>query len=129
MEPKLKPAQLLPFYLLWLVSSILSIADWLLMRAAASATAVLIAASVPIQRQIEGRWYLRWVPPAVDKIALLVFGIAAVLSIMTFEYVYRDAFIKNKIRRRFAVITAVQVGLLLLSVAIITLTGFLVPDA
>lgn len=129
MEPHLKPVQSVPFYLLWIVSAILSVLDWLLLRSAASALAALIAASVPIEKQIERNWYLRWTVPAVDKIALVVFGIAAVLSIMTFDYIYRNAIIKHKVRQRFTTITAIQVGLLILSVAIITLTGLVLGSA
>lgn len=114
-EPKLKPRQFLPFYGLWLISAALSIADWLLLRAALTAIAAAIADSVPIEKQISGHWYLRWMVEAVDKFAWLILGIIAVLSVMSFEFIYRTGLIKGKIKKRFATVTGIQVGLLFLS--------------
>ena len=114
-EPKLKPRQFLPFYGLWLISAALSIADWLMLRAALTAIAAAVANSVPIERQISGQWYLRWAVGAVDKFAWLILGIIAILSVMSFEFIYRTGLIRGKIKRRFASVTGIQVGLLLLS--------------
>ena len=114
-EPKLKPRQFLPFYGLWLISAVLSIADWLVLRAAATAIAAAIANSVPMEKQIAASWYLRWVVGAVDKFAWLILGIIAMLSVMAFEFIYRTGLIRGKIKKRFIIVTAIQVGILLLS--------------
>ena len=113
-EPKLKPRQFLPFYGLWLISAVLSIADWLMLRAGLTAIAAAIADAVPIEKQISGHWYLRWVVEAVDKFAWLILGIMAMLSVMFFEFTYHTGLIKGKIKKRFAIVTGVQVGLLIL---------------
>ena len=125
-EKKLKPRQFLPFYGLWIISAVLSIADWLILRAALTAVAAAIADAVPIERQISGHWYLRWVVEAVDKFAWLILGIIAVLSVMAFEFIYRDGLIKGKARKRFSVVTAVQAGLLVLAVLTIAIVSWVV---
>ena len=118
-EKKLKPRQFFPFYGLWLISAALSIADWLILRAALTSVAAAIADSVPIERQISGNWYLRWMVEAVDKFAWLILGILAMLSVMSFEFIYRTGLIKGKIKRRFATVTSIQVSLLILSQVVI----------
>ncbi len=114
-EKQLKPLQFIPFYLLWIVSGALSVLDWLVLRAATTAVAAAIAESVPIEVQIERHWFLRWPVAAIDKFALACFGIVAMVFVMSLDYLYRDALIKGKIKRRFAAVTAVQVGILGLS--------------
>jgi len=125
-EPKLKPRQFLPFYGLWMISAALSIADWLFLRAALTAIAAAIANAVPIEKQISGNWYLRWVVGAVDKFAWLIFGIMAVLSVMSFEYIYRTGLIKGTIKKRFATVTGIQAGILALSALAIFITSLIV---
>jgi hypothetical protein len=127
-EKQLKPVQLIQFYLLWVVSSAISVVDWLTLRSALSATAAVIAESVPMEAQSERQWYLRWTVSAVDKFALAVLGIAAMVSIISLDYIYRDAIGKGVIQRRFGTVTAVQASLLILS-AIAILLSFCVLGA
>ena len=118
-EKKLRTGQLPVFYLLWIVSAILSILDWFALRSAVTAVAVAIAASIPMEVQIERQWYVRWPAAAVDKFAMACFGILAMLAIMSLEWIYRTGFIKGTIKKRFAIVAAIQVGLLVLSQAAI----------
>jgi hypothetical protein len=114
-EKKLKPIQFIPFYLLWGVSGLVCVLDWLVSRAAVTAVASAIAASIPKEVQIERQWFLRWPVAALDKFALVILGIVAMLVVMALDYVYRDGLIKGTIKKRFATVTAIQVGILLLS--------------
>ena len=65
--------------------------------------------------QIERQWFVRWPAAAVGKFALAILGIAAMLVVMALDYVYRDGIIKGTIKKRFVTVTAIQVGILLLS--------------
>ena len=114
-EKQLKPAQFVPFYLLWITSGLLCVLDWLISRAAVTAVATAIAASVPMEVQVERQWFLRWPVSALDQLAMVILGIAAMVVVMALDYVYRDGLIKGTIKRRFATVTAIQVGILLLS--------------
>jgi hypothetical protein len=114
-EQKLKPAQFISFYLLWGVSSLLCVLDWLVARAAVTAVVSAVAASIPKEVQIERQWFLRWPVAALDKFALVILGIAAMLVVMALDYVYRDGLIKGTIKKRFLRVTAIQAGILLLS--------------
>jgi hypothetical protein len=114
-EKRLEKRQVMPFILMWIASAILSIADWVALRAGVSAVAVAIAASVPIETQVQHNWFLRWPAAAIDKLALGCFGILAVMSIMSFEWVYRSALLEGVGKRRFATVAGIQVGLLVIS--------------
>ena len=116
-EQKMKPVQFIPFYLLWILSSVLSVLDWFALRAATTAVAAAIAAAVPQEKQIEMQWNLAYPVAALDKFAMVIFGIAAMVSVMSFDYLYRDAIVKGRTKRRFVTVTAIQVGLLALSLA------------
>ena len=113
-EKGLKPRQIPLFILLWAVSSVLSLACWIVWRAAATSVAAVIANAVPIEWQIENRWYLRWTVRAVDPCSVAVLTILGFVSIAGFDFLYRDAFWKKKIRKVFITATAIQLGLLLL---------------
>jgi hypothetical protein len=109
-----KPVQFIPFYLLWIISSALSIVDWMALRGATVALVDLIDRLVPVERQIESGWYLRWVTRAANPCSLTVFGILAVVSIFAIDYLYRTAIEKGTIKKRFALVTGIQVGILAL---------------
>jgi hypothetical protein len=109
-----KPVQFIPFYLLWIISSALSVLDWIALRGATVALVDLIDRSVPIERQIERGWYLRWVTRAANPCSLAIFSVFAVLSIIGFDYLYRTAIEKGTIKKRFALVTGIQVGILAL---------------
>jgi len=123
-EKRLKKQQIAPFVLMWIASGMLSVADWLVLRAAVSAVAAAIAGSIPIETQIRRNWFLRWPAAAVDKFALACFGILAVLSIMSFEWVYHSALLRGKGRKRFLTVAGIQVGLLVASVIAIGIASW-----
>jgi hypothetical protein len=125
-EKRLEKRQIVPFVLMWIVSGILSVADWLALRAAVSAVAAAIAGSVPIEVQIRRNWFLRWPAAAVDQFALACLGILAVLSIMSFEWVYHSALLRGKGTRRFLTVAGVQVGLLVASVIAIGIASWVI---
>ena len=114
-ERRLEKRQIVPFILMWVASAILSVADWLALRAAVSAVAAAIAGSVSIETQMRRNWYLRWPAAAIDKFAMGCFGILAVLSIMSFEWVYRSALLRGRGRKRFLTVAGIQVGLIVAS--------------
>jgi hypothetical protein len=118
-----KPVQFLPFYLLWLISSALSVLDWMALRGATVALVDLIDRLVPIEQQIERGWYLRWVTRAADPCSLAVFSVFAVISIIGFDFMYRTAIEKGTIKRRFGLVTGIQVGILVLCGAILLVSN------
>jgi hypothetical protein len=125
-EKRLEKQQIAPFVLMWIVSGMLSVADWLVLRAAVSAVAAAIAGSISIETQIRRNWFLRWPAAAVDKFALVCFGILAVLSIMSFEWVYHSALLRGKGTRRFLTVAGIQVGLLVASVIAIGIASWVI---
>jgi hypothetical protein len=118
-EQKLKPKQVLLFYALWILSAVLCVLDALALRSAITAVAAAIANAVPMEVQIERQWHLRWTVGAVDKFALAILGIAAVLGIIALDGVYRGAIFRGSIKKRFAIVTAIQAGVLIVSELII----------
>jgi hypothetical protein len=118
-EQKLKPKQVLLFYALMILSGILCVLDALALRSAISAVVAAIANAIPMEVQIERQWYLKWTVGTVDKFALAILGIAAVLGIMALDYVYHDALFKGRIKKRFATVTAIQAGVLIVSALIV----------
>jgi hypothetical protein len=112
---RLKPRQIPLLIGLWIVSSILSLLDWIVLRAAVASVAAVIAGSVPIEQQIERQWYLRWTVRAVDPCNVAILTTLAFLSIIGFDQLYRDAIWKKKIRKTFTIVTAIQVGILIVS--------------
>jgi hypothetical protein len=110
---------------LWIVSTLLSLLDWAAMRAAFTAVVAVVVGLVPIEWQIENRWYLRWTARAADPCIVAVLTVLAFLSLIGFDYLYRDAIWKGKIRKTFAVVTGIQVGLLALSWLAVTLASAL----
>lgn len=125
-EERLEKQQIASFVLMWIVSGILSVADWLVLRAAVSAVAAAIAGSVSIEAQIRRNWFLRWPAAALDKFALACFGILAVLSIMSFEWIYRSALLHGRGRKRFLTVAGIQVGLLVASAIAIGIASWVV---
>ena len=109
-ERRLQPGQVALFVLLWIVSSALSILDWVVLRAAITAVSAAWANAVPIEAQIERQWYLRWTVRAVDPCAVAVLTVLAFVSIVGFDSLYRSAIWKGKIGKTFGLVTAIQVG-------------------
>jgi hypothetical protein len=91
----MRPIQFVPFYLLWIVSSALSVLDWFLLRSALTAVASAIANAIPMEVQIRRQWYARWVVRAVDPCATAVLSVLLLVSIILFDYLYRAAIAKG----------------------------------
>jgi len=115
----MKPLQFVPFYLLWIISSALSILDWMVLRAGIVAIADAIERAVPMEVQIERQWYLRWVVRAADPCSLAFFSIFALASIISFDYMYRTAIEKGTIKKRFGLVTSIQAGILVVCAIIL----------
>lgn len=124
-EKDLKPLQFVPFYLLWIISSALSILDWALIRAAVTSLAAVIAAAIPIEFQLRRQWSAGWALRAVDPCTVAILTILVLASIISFDYLYRDGLIKGTIKRRFGIVTSVQAGLLIVGGIIVTVSSFL----
>ena len=123
----MKPVQFIPFYLLWIISSALSVVDWIALRGATVALADLIERLVPVERQIESGWYLRWMVRAANPCSLAFFSIFAVISILGFDYLYRSAIEKGTIKKRFALVTGIQVGILVLCGIVLLVSNLVAP--
>jgi succinate dehydrogenase hydrophobic anchor subunit len=114
---------------LWIISSALSVLDWMALRGATVALVDLIERLVPIERQIESGWYLRWVVRAANPCSLAFFSIFAVVSILGFDYLYRNAIEKGTIKKRFALVTGIQVGILALCGIVLLVSNLVAPSA
>ena len=114
-EKRLKPRQV-PLYVgLWLVSGIVSLLDWVALRAAITAVVAAIVGAVPIEWQVEHQWYLRWTARATDPCSIAVLTVLAFVTIIGFDPLYRGAIWKGTIRKTFTIVTAIQVGVLAVS--------------
>ncbi|MBN1936368.1 MAG: hypothetical protein JW934_17010 [Anaerolineae bacterium] len=114
-EKKLKPVQLGLFYLLWLTSAVLIVLDVLFLRAGITALAASLLDRVSWEYQVEHLWYARFSLTAIDAWFLALAGLAAFLCIIGLDYLYRAAILKEKITKTFGTVTAIQVGVLVLS--------------
>ena len=110
-ERRLEPRQIALFYGLWILSIVLSILDWVVLRAAISAVTAAIVHAIPIEFQIQHQWYARWTMRAADPCALAILTVLTFASIIIFDFMYRDAIWKGTIKKRFGIVTAVQVGI------------------
>jgi hypothetical protein len=99
--------------LAWLVSLALTVLDGLALRTMVVDLAAAMADAAPMERQVQRGWFLYHMIPAVDKFSILVIGLAAFASVIWFDYVYRAAHANRTLKRRFSVVTAVQVGVLI----------------
>ena len=106
----MKPLTSVLPYLAWIVSGVLTILDWMALRELVVAIAVKIAKTVPIEEQIERGWFLHSIIPVVDRSAILVLGIIGLGLVLAFDYIYRTGLAKGVLRKRFGLITAIQVG-------------------
>jgi len=114
-EKRLKPRQTLLYVGLWLFSGIVSLVDWVALRAAVTAVAAAIVGAVPIEWQVEHQWYLRWTVRATDPCSIAVLTVLAFLTILGFEPLYRNAIWKGTARKTFTIVTAIQAGILVTS--------------
>ena len=125
-EKQLKPIQFIPFYLLWGFSGALCVLDWLVARTAITSVASAIADTIPMEKQIERQWFVRWPVAALDKVVLVILGITAMVVFMGLNYVYQKALIEGTIKKRFATVTGIQAGILALSALAIFVTSQLI---
>jgi hypothetical protein len=122
----MRPVQFVSFYLLWIVSSALSVLDWFLLRSALTAVASAIANAIPMEVQIRRQWYARWVVRAVDPCATAVLSVLLLVSIILFDYLYRAAIEKGTIKKRFSTVTGIQVGILIVSAIAVAISSAVV---
>jgi hypothetical protein len=106
----MKPLTSVLPYLAWIVSGILTVLDWMALRELVVAIAVKIAKTVPMEKQIERGWFLHSIIPVVDRSAVLVLGVIGLALVLSFDYIYRTGLAKGVLRKRFGLITAIQVG-------------------
>ncbi len=119
----MKSLRFIPFYLLWIISSSVSIMCGFIWRAAITSLAAVIVAQVPIEWQIESQWYLRWVVSGLDPIAVAFLTILVFISITVFDYLYRAAIEKKTVRKTFGLVTSIQAGILVVGVILITISA------
>lgn len=120
-EKKLKPIQLGIFYLLWITSTVLIVLDVLFLRAGITALAAPLLDRVPWEYQIKHHWFARFSLRAIDSWFLALGGLAAFLFIIGLDYLYRKAILKEKITKTFGIVTAIQVGTLVLGLILSTI--------
>ncbi len=102
-------ANLLPI-LAWLISGILTMLDWAVLRTTFIAIAEAINRAIPIEQQIASGWRLRWIVPAVDRLSIFMLGIIALGLILGFDSLYRTASEAGKLKQRFMIVTAIHVA-------------------
>jgi hypothetical protein len=122
-EAPVKPVQFIPFYLMWIISGALSVACWMMLRAATVSVVALIERLVPMEQQIESGWYLRWAVRAADPCSLAVFSVFALASIVLFDFMYRTAIEKGTIKKVFFTVTGIQVGIIVVCALTLLITN------
>jgi len=97
-------------YTLWLISAALGLADILTVRMVIRGVAFALGAD-------------RWSLPAIEKFALLALGILWLVLLYPCEALYRkDAAISmSRLARRFAWVTGIELGILILANAALLL--------
>jgi hypothetical protein len=101
-------------YLAWAVSSAFTVLDWAVLRTTIVAIADRISKLVPIEEQAARGWLLQWPVAAVDQVAVLGLGAIGLGLVVAYDYLYRGAMAKGRLRKRFLTITAIQAGVLAL---------------
>lgn len=108
-----RPARVLSI-LAWVISSVLTVVDAVVLRTAVAATAGAIYRAIPIEVQSQRGWLLRWPVSAVDTFAIFCLSAAALGLVVSLDYVYQRAQAKGVLRTRFTIITTVQAAVLVL---------------
>jgi len=121
-KPLKPPTSILP-YLAWIISGVLTILDWMALRELVIAITVKIAKTVPMEKQIERGWFLHSIIPVVDRSAVLVLGIIGLGLVLSLDYIYRAGLAKGVLRKRFGLVTAIQVGVWVVCQGFIFLLG------
>jgi len=106
-------------YLAWIVSFVLAILNWIALRNFVRAVAVKYLVTMPTEQRVERRIFPNLIMPAVDSIAALALGVMAFGLVIALEYMYREAAASGMLRKRFLLVTAAQVGVI---VACLSLT-------
>jgi hypothetical protein len=122
-EKDLRPLQFIPFYLLWIVSGALTIITGLVARQAITAVTAALGEAVPMEWQIEREWFTRWIVRAVDPFAIAILSVLAFSTIIALDYLYRNAILKKTVKKTFGIVTAVQLGILIVSIIAITIVS------
>ena len=101
-------------YLAWIISSALTALDWAVLRTTTVAIADAISKAVPIEQQAQRGWLLQWAVAAVDQFAVFGFGVIALGLVISFDYVYRTGLAKGTLKKRFGIVTAARVAVLVI---------------
>jgi hypothetical protein len=96
-------------YLAWPISAVLTILDWVAVRELIIAISIRATEIVPLEQQVQSGFLHKWVVPAVDGFGILVCGIVSFVLVLAFEPIYRRAQEQGVLAKRFALITATQV--------------------
>jgi hypothetical protein len=96
--------------LTWLISGALTVLDWAVLRTTFIAIAEAINQAIPIEQQMASGWRLRWIVPAVDRLTIFVLGIVTLGVVLGLDALYRAAAEVGKLKRRFVIVTAIQVA-------------------
>lgn len=113
----------LPF-LAWLFSSVLIVPDWVAVRELVVVASMRVTGTVSFERQAESGWFVHSIVPAVDRFAVLVFGVVGLALVLAFDYIYRAAWKKARLMRQFSLITGIQVGVFLTCRVLLIILGF-----
>ena len=97
-------------YLAWIISFALTILDWMALRNLVRAIVTTILVTMPTEQRVEKRLFPQLIIPAADQLATLVFGVIALILVVALEYVYRTAAAKGMLKKRFGLVTALQMG-------------------
>ena len=96
-------------YLAWPVSALLTLLDWIAIRALLIVISIRATEIVPFQQQVESGFLHKWVIPAIDGFGILLCGVVAFVLVMAYEPIYSRAQKQGIMARRFTQITTAQV--------------------
>lgn len=99
--------------LLWLISAALTVVTIAALRR------LLLRAAIALAERGGGLYGTgpvdHWTVEAVDQFGILILGAAGLVFVLVCEPFYRSGLRRGRLWRRFGIVTAVQVALLLLS--------------
>ncbi|MCP4537859.1 MAG: hypothetical protein GY832_12010 [Chloroflexi bacterium] len=112
-------------YLAWIVSFALTLFDWMALRSLVRAIVTTVLVTMPTEQRVEKLLFPQLIIPAIDQIATLVFGVIALILVIALEYVYRTAAAKGMLKKRFSLVTALQVGVFVVCLVLILIAGLI----
>jgi hypothetical protein len=98
-------------YLLWLVSTVIGLIDVIAMRSLLLRVLTALARRSGGLRAAEG--FNHWSVEAIDQFGILILGAFGLVFVIFCERFYMKGVEENKLWKRFGIVTAVEVGILL----------------